>query len=63
MATTNKKDNLKGMDAVELKKKLLALRENLRVLRFKAEGAKSKNVKEASALKKQIAQIMTILNK
>ncbi|OGI59639.1 50S ribosomal protein L29 [Candidatus Nomurabacteria bacterium RIFCSPHIGHO2_01_FULL_38_19] len=58
----NKRDNLKGMSIGELEKKLTTLEESLRVIRFKAEGAKSKNVKEASSLKKQIAKIMTKLN-
>jgi len=61
MAT--KKDNLKELKGGELEKKLATLEETLRVIRFKAEGAKSKNVKEAASIKKQIAQIKTILNK
>lgn len=60
MAT--KKENLKGMAQGDLEKKLTTLQENLRVVRFKAEGAKSKNVKEASALRKQIAQTLTALS-
>ena len=65
MATKNinLKDNLKGMKAPELKKELSSLQESLRVLHFKAEGSKSKNVKEAATLKKQIARIFTELNK
>ena len=47
----------------ELIKKLAFLREEVRVIRFKAEGSKSKNVKEASTFKKQIAQILTELNR
>ncbi len=58
----NKKDNLKAMGRGELEKKLATLSESLRVIRFTASGAKSKNVKEASTIKKQIAQIMTELN-
>lgn len=57
-----KKDNLKGMKKEELKKKLNDLQEDLRVLRFKAEGSKSKNVKEASALRKTIARVLTEIN-
>ena len=56
-----KKDNLKGMGAGELEKKLKTLEESLRVIRFKAEGSKSKNVKEAASLKKQIARILTAM--
>jgi ribosomal protein L29 len=58
----NKKENLKGMKEDELKKQLTALREELRSIHFKAEGARSKNVKEASTLKKKIARILTELN-
>jgi len=60
MAT--KKENLKGMKKSELQKKLVLLEENLRVIRFKAEGSKSKNVKEYSTLKKQVARILTEIN-
>ena len=56
------KDNFKGMKEAELKKKLFDLEESLRVIHFKAEGAKSKNVKEASTLRKQIARVMTEIN-
>ena len=52
-----KKDNLKGMKKDELKKKLVVLEENVRVIRFKAEGSKSKNVKESATLRKEIARI------
>jgi len=58
-----KKDNLKGMKKEELLKQLAILRENARVIRFKAEGSKSKNVKELATLKKSIARILTELNK
>ena len=57
------KENLKGMKKDELKKKLSDLQENIRVLRFKAGGSKSKNVKEISALKKQAARVLTEINK
>lgn len=65
MAKTNKeiKKNLKESTPADLAKKLESLQEDLRVLKFKAEGAKSKNVKEASSLKKQIAQVLTEMNK
>ena len=43
----SKKENFKGMKEDELKKNLAVLREEMRVIRFKAEGSKSKNVKEA----------------
>jgi len=32
-------------------------------LRFKAQGSKSKNVKEFATLRKQIARILTEINK
>lgn len=60
---TRKKENFKGMKKEELGKELAILRENLRVLHFKAEGSKSKNVKEAATLKKQIARALTEINK
>ena len=52
-------DNLKEMTAGELKNKLIELREKIRVTVFKAEGSKSKNVKEVSTFKKQVARILT----
>ena len=57
------KENLKEMKEDELKKKLAMLQEKTRVIRFKAEGSKSKNVKEFANLKKQIAQVLTEMNK
>ncbi|MFA5791731.1 MAG: 50S ribosomal protein L29 [Candidatus Paceibacterota bacterium] len=59
---TKKKENLKEMTKVELEKKLVLLQEEIRVIRFKAEGSKSKNVKEISMLKKQIAKAFTEIN-
>lgn len=59
----NKKDNLKGISIDEQEKKLAILRENARVIRFKAQGSKSKNVKELSTLRKDIARILTEINK
>ncbi len=58
----NKKNNLKDKTESELKKELALLQENARVIRFKAEGSKSKNVKELATLRKQIARVMTQLN-
>jgi ribosomal protein L29 len=60
---TKKKENLKELEQGELNKKLHALREEVRVIRFKAEGSKSKNVKELWSLKKKIARVLTELNK
>lgn len=50
------------MKTADLEKKLAALREEERGIRFKAEGARSKNVKELSNLRKDIARILTELN-
>lgn len=58
----NKKENLKEMKTDELKKLLALLQEELRSIHFKAEGSRSKNVKEASTLKKKIARTLTELN-
>ncbi|MFA6524510.1 MAG: 50S ribosomal protein L29 [Candidatus Paceibacterota bacterium] len=63
MAKKDSKENLKGMKKDELKKKLIDLQESIRVLRFKAEGSKSKNVKEYAAIKKQVARVLTEMNK
>ena len=59
----NKKENLKGIKKDELFKKLAILQEEARVIRFKAEGSKSKNVKELVALRKNMAQILTEINR
>ena len=37
-------------------------KESLRTFRFGTAGAKTKNVKEGKMLRKEIAQIMTVLN-
>jgi ribosomal protein L29 len=58
-----KTEDLIKMDIDELKKRLVLLREDIRVLHFKAEGSKSKNVKEAKALRKLVAQVLTEINK
>ena len=52
-------ENLKEMSADELKNKLAEIQESLRSFHFKVEGSKSKNVKEAGSLRKQIARILT----
>jgi ribosomal protein L29 len=57
-----KDEKFKGLSKEELKKNLISLEDSLRALRFKAEGAKSKNVKESLTLRKQIAQIKTEMN-
>jgi len=57
-------ENLKEMNVVELEGKLLSLQESLRVLKFKTEGSsKVKNVKEMGNLKREIARVLTEINK
>ena len=56
------KENLKEIKEMkegELVKKLATLREEVRTIHFKAEGSRSKNVKELGGLKKQIARVLT----
>ena len=47
----------------ELKQMLKEKREALRTFRFAMSGSKIKNLKEGQALRKDIARIMTVLNK
>ena len=47
----------------DLKKMLSEKREALRVFRFGAAGAKTKNVREGRAIRKDIARILTSLNR
>ncbi|MFZ1019577.1 MAG: 50S ribosomal protein L29 [Minisyncoccia bacterium] len=61
MAAKNK-ENFKEMNKDELQKKLISLREEIRLVKFKAEGSKSKNVKEGRKLRKQIARVLTEIN-
>jgi ribosomal protein L29 len=63
MAKKNAKENFKEMEKDELKKKLVLLQEEIRIIKFKAEGSKSKNVRELRSFKKQIARVLTELNK
>lgn len=46
----------------DLNQLVLTKRESLRTFRFGTAGAKTKNVKEGKAIRKEIAQIMTVLN-
>ena len=61
-AKKNTKNSFKEMKKEDLKKELISLKETLRTIHFKAEGSKSKNVKESATLKKQIARALTELN-
>ena len=45
----------------DLNKLVAERREALRVFRFGAAGSKTKNVKEGKTIRKEIAQILTIL--
>jgi ribosomal protein L29 len=47
--------------APDLQKMLAEKRESLRVFRFGAAGAKSKNVREGRAIRKDIARMLTAL--
>jgi ribosomal protein L29 len=47
----------------ELKQLLAEKKVALRVFRFALSGSKTRNLKEGQNLKKEIAQIMTLLNK
>ncbi|MBU6426751.1 50S ribosomal protein L29 [Patescibacteria group bacterium] len=48
--------------AADLAKMLAEKREALRVFRFGGAGAKTKNVKEGAAIRKDIARILTVIN-
>lgn len=56
-------EDFKNKTENELKQILKDKTEALRVFRFAMSGGKIKNLKEGQALKKDIARIMTILNK
>ena len=58
-----KKTVYNGKSKEDLIKALLEKREALRKLKFGATGSKSRNVKEYKSMKKEIARIMTGLNK
>lgn len=53
---------LKSKTEKDLRKLLLIEREKLRSLKFDLAAGKVKNVKQARAIKKDIARILTILN-
>lgn len=56
-------EDFKNKTGNELKQTLKDKREALRVFRFAMSGSKTKNLKEGMTLRKDIARIMTILNK
>jgi len=53
---------LKNKSKKELHDLLSSKNEALRAFRFAVSGSNTRNVKEGSALKKDIARIMTLLN-
>lgn len=57
------KKELKTKDAQELNKLLQINREKLRDLRFKDSNKQLKNIREIRAVRKLIAQILTLTNK
>lgn len=57
-----KKIDLKNKTVEELRKLLSEKRALLKDFRFGVSGSKTKNIKEGSNLKKDIARIMTSLN-
>ena len=57
-----KKIDTKTKTAADMGKMLADKREALRVFRFGAAGAKTKNVKEGRAIRKDIARILTTMN-
>ena len=52
---------IKNKSTTELQKDLAGYRERLRVLKFDLAAGKVKNIREIRAVKKNIAQILTIL--
>ena len=56
-------EDLKNKTEKELVQMLVEKKEALRVFRFAMSGSKVKNLKEGQNLKKEVARIMTILNK
>lgn len=57
-----KMKEIQGKTPADLSKMLTDKREALRVFRFGAAGAKTKNVKEGQSVRKDIARIMTALS-
>lgn len=52
---------IKNKSAAELQKDLVGYQERLRALRFDLAAGKVKNIREIRAVKKSIAQTLTIL--
>ena len=58
-----KTEELKSRPKEELEKMVADHREKLRSLKFDLSSGKTKNVKEVRGLRKDIARILTFLNK
>jgi len=58
-----KKTKYHGNNRADLVKALYEKRETLRTFRFGEAGSKTRNVKEGVATRKEIARILTELNK
>lgn len=58
-----KKTSYKDKTPKDLLKALGERREALRKLRFGSTGSKARNVKESSSIRKDVARIMTELNR
>ena len=56
-------EELNNKKEAELKQMLKDKKEALRVFKFAMAGSKAKNLKEGANLKKDIARIMTVLNR
>ena len=57
-----KTSEIKGKPEMELRKLLSENREKLRQLRFDLAAGKVKNIREIRVVKKNIAQIMTLIS-
>jgi len=52
---------IKNTSVIELQKDLVGFRERLRVLKFDLAAGKVKNIREIRAVKKSIAQVLTLI--
>ena len=57
-----KSKEITGKTQADLTKMLAEKRESLRLFRFGAAGAKTKNIKEGRMIRKDIARILTMMN-
>jgi len=59
---TKKSKNLDNMTEQDLQKTVIDLQDEIRGMKFKIEGAKSKDVKKIRETKREIARALTKLN-